>query len=640
MYGTRNGKKRTQMQDVSNFISNVANSNKHSMVLQKIPLVEEAQSLRPRRGDRKNVAQKDCNENNVTGKQYKVTKCCKENNFTENICKENNALQSKLMPSMTNLKSNKASCIDSNKVPQKIPLTEVTETLRPRRGCKNNPAENNYKENKIPQSKSAVNKEKYTKTETSPVLKLKTNITQKKSTTKNSEIPKSHQMLIKKSEDNVSKPLPISGKDSKNKTASKSRILQSIQNFNLKSNNSESKMKNKRNAPLIQNGESRQKKHKIETSDKVSKDNRIMRKFPKWLSNGVESLRQGKKRGCNTTDVYDIETDKDLMFEKPVTKQVVKRAKITKTKKYPSKYDYHAMRGKNSVAQSNKNCSVKEAMGKFAERPHAKFEKSTLKTSERKGVSSLMEDIENSFNFQLFPMPQAASTPQDADKPNMAVQMLCSSFDATMLEIPQSQAMQVQVSDTEFLSIEEVVPGGDEIQLFESSSPGQRKQPIKGNLQKKHSTVKNLNVSLKVVESEHVTTRPRRACQQNEPATNGSSDVESSPENDYQDITLFDSPEKKSPVKDKSSECSPSKAILKKLFPEEFDRSPLKVVDVEEKVLKPRKSYHSPAQFRRYIVKAKKENKVLKKKKTMQEKLMEDLNNHFLEVENMELCIE
>lgn len=110
------------------------------------------------------------------------------------------------------------------------------------------------------------------------------------------------------------------------------------------------------------------------------------------------------------------------------------------------------------------------------------------------------------------------------------------------------------------------------------------------------------------------TPRPKRACQKKKPVVEELSDIELSFENAHE-ITLFESPEKEGSRKETPVECSPSKTILKNLFPEEFNLSPVKVVSVEERVLKPRKSYHSPAQFRRHVMKAKKENKVQKKTK-------------------------
>ncbi|GFT15670.1 uncharacterized protein NPIL_397501 [Nephila pilipes] len=111
------------------------------------------------------------------------------------------------------------------------------------------------------------------------------------------------------------------------------------------------------------------------------------------------------------------------------------------------------------------------------------------------------------------------------------------------------------------------------------------------------------------------------------------------------EVSLFESPIKE-PIKKQL--ISPIKKINTDWFEEDLFSSPeksspfsspLKTI-LEEKVLKPRKSYSSPHQIRHPQIK-KKTNVEQKKKPilTKVDKFIEDMNKHFSEVENTELCI-
>lgn len=431
------------------------------------------------------------------------------------------------------------------KVPQKIPLTEVAQTLRPRRGCKKNLAENNSKENNVPSSKSSAKNRAFKKPDASQKSVLRSeNVS---GVQKELLVPEKNAKILKK------------------ENSSKTTLLQSIQNFgNLKNNKSNLISNNtKSKAPLkaiYQNEENHEKKNKVVASVKTTQESGIMHRFPKWISNGMESLKRGKKRALNL-DVYDIETDKDLMLEKSLTKKaVVKKARITKTKNYPTKHNFCT----SSKTQLNKKRKTKKVVGKSTDKVCSKpcsgfgklkvqMAKNGLLASQKqtdtelnlidlhseedfttiKKVVPIKESVQmkqlvasdkqktlciagktssktenaklgkssekletpekcqhgetphgnnkivSSFNLESFPMPQSSSTPQNAAKSHIPNQMPCSSLDATLLEIPQSQDMQVDFSDTEFLSPEKAPSDANEIQLFDSPVNEMKKQIVK-----------------------------------------------------------------------------------------------------------------------------------------------------------------
>ncbi|XP_035232087.1 uncharacterized protein LOC118203896 [Stegodyphus dumicola] len=392
--------------------------------------------------------------------------------------------------------------------------------------------------------------------------------------------------------------------------------------------------------PLSTNFLKHAKKRKLQNSNKVannkidsyfqkkSKDendiNMPQKSIPVWKrladDNNVPANKQMKK--IHERDIYDILQDEQLMTEKAVKKKKVTRipskiplkSKTSKAWVRKEKLSHASKRkclssvdnkiiniqsnseNKHTVRSSDarqRECQV-QLNKEYTETDHSKEDKSEKEPKN-------FEIVCNQLEQEIEDVTILKSAPQNAR--NVANEQCYSSFEKSIL--PQMTS----TPDSKDQHCNNVQPN---TKLSEMSSVMCPKSPcMNGKLLHTPESLPHLTVS--------------------------NTEINDITEDE---IVLFQSPAKEEHKLKNEKELRKTGVVIN-LFPEDPCLSPVKD-NLEESVRKPKKAYDTPKQFGKHIIKTKKSGQQ-KKKTTAQlreEKLIQEMNKHFTEVESFEICVE